>query len=30
MKIYVLMVLISVIAALSHYKWEPKAPEQEA
>jgi len=30
MKIYLLMVLVSVIAALSHYKSEPKSPEQQA
>ena len=30
MKIYLLMVLISAIAALSHLKLEPKEPEREA
>jgi len=28
MKIYLLMVLISVIAALSHYTAEPQSPER--
>ena len=30
MKIYLLLVLISTIAALSHYKSEQQAPEQQA
>jgi len=30
MKIYLLMVLISTIAALSHYKSKQQAPEQQA
>ncbi len=30
MKIYVLMVLISAIAALSHFNSEQKSPEQQA
>ena len=30
MKIYLLMVLISTIAALSHYKSEQQPPEQQA
>ena len=30
MKIYLLMVLISAIAALSHYASKPEAPERQA
>ena len=30
MKIYLLMALISAIAALSHLKLEPKGPDREA
>jgi hypothetical protein len=30
MKIYLLMVLISAIAALSHFNSEQKSPQQEA